>query len=228
MYQRWESLLFLHWPVSPETVQATLPPGLRVDVFNGNAWLGVVPFSMRKVRPAYLPSVPGISNFQELNLRTYVIDARGRPGVWFYSLETSHRLPVWIARRFFHLNYQWAKMSFRNEGTHRYYSAKRVQSIEAKDQVYDWDCLENGAPAEKHSIEFFLTERYRLFSYDYRRQRLWTGCIAHLPYKLEPVQLNNWSTELFRLNGLDEPDGSPESVLGASAVDVRIYPLERA
>lgn len=228
MYQRWESLLFLHWSVRPGIVQETLPPGLRVDTFNGKAWLGVVPFNMRKVRPRFLPSVPGISDFLELNLRTYVVDTQGRHGVWFYSLDTSHRLPVWIARRFFHLNYQWSRMSARMNGGQQYYTAKRMPDIDAKEQVYAWDSVGKASPATTNSLEFFLTERYRLFSYDNRRQQLWTGSVAHEPYILKSVSLNQWSTELFRLNGLKEPNEPPESILSASGVDVAIGPLRRA
>jgi uncharacterized protein YqjF (DUF2071 family) len=83
MFQRWLHLLFLHWSLLPDIVQRTLPEGLRVDAFEGKAWIGIVPFFMRSVRPAGFPSVPGISNFLELNLRTYVRDVSGRPGIWF-------------------------------------------------------------------------------------------------------------------------------------------------
>src|ERR1700748_2091278 len=85
MFQRWLYLLFLHWRVSPDIIQPTLPAGLQVDTFAGSAWIGIVPFFMRGVRPAGFISVPGVSNFLELNLRTYVRDASGRPGIWFYS-----------------------------------------------------------------------------------------------------------------------------------------------
>src|ERR1700693_6203680 len=87
MFQRWVHLLFLHWALSPDIVQGPLPKGLQVDTFEGNAWIGIVPFFMRGVRPAGFVSVPGISNFLELNLRTYVRDASGRPGLLFYSLD---------------------------------------------------------------------------------------------------------------------------------------------
>lgn len=101
MRQRWEKLLFLHWAWDAAEVQRTLPLGLTVDTFEGRAWLGVVPFFMRDVRPAWVPSVPGISNFLELNVRTYVFDGRGRPGIWFYSLDCNQRLAVRAARTFF-------------------------------------------------------------------------------------------------------------------------------
>ncbi|HKK19376.1 MAG TPA: DUF2071 domain-containing protein, partial [Opitutales bacterium] len=110
MYQRWSELLFLHWAVPTEVVQAGLPKGLNVDSFEGKAWIGVVPFEMSGVRPRGLPAVPWLSNFPELNLRTYVYDEQGRPGVWFYSLDTPNAVANWTARTFFHLNYRTAKM----------------------------------------------------------------------------------------------------------------------
>src|ERR1700674_4951250 len=85
MFQRWFHLLLLHWAVEPESIQSTLPPGLQVDTLAGKGWIGLVPFFMRVVRPAGLPSIVGLSNFLELNLRTYVLDRDGRPGIWFHS-----------------------------------------------------------------------------------------------------------------------------------------------
>src|ERR1700759_3291980 len=81
MKQRWESLLFLHWRVRPDLIQQTLPPGLVVDTFHGDAYLGIIPFFMRNVRPIGLPLLPWLSHFQELNVRTYVFDKDGTPGV---------------------------------------------------------------------------------------------------------------------------------------------------
>lgn len=100
MYQRWRDLLFLHWEYPVEQIQQTLPPGLRVDTYHGQAYLGIVPFFMCDIRPRFLPAVRGISHFLELNLRTYVYDEAGVPGVWFYSLDANQRLAVKVARRF--------------------------------------------------------------------------------------------------------------------------------
>lgn len=108
MRQQWAHLLFLHWQWDPAEIQRTLPPGLTVDVHDGRAWLGVVPFHMNRVRPAGLPAVPWFSDFLELNLRTYVHDEQGRPGVWFYSLDCNRWLAVKIARTGFHLPYEHA------------------------------------------------------------------------------------------------------------------------
>lgn len=225
MYQRWEELLFLHWSLDPELIQATLPPGLSVDRHDGLAYVGVVPFFMSGVRPRFLPAVPGISNFQELNLRTYVVDAQGRPGVWFYSLDTSHRLPVWLARTFFHLNYVWARMSAKRVGPQIAYRSQRASADAV--QIFDWARRGEPVSAEPGSLEFFLVERYRLFAYDVKKERLWTGKVHHAPYRLEKVALNQWSADLFALNKVPPPEGAPESVLGARAVDVEIFPLRK-
>jgi hypothetical protein len=75
--QRWSELLFAHWKIDAPTVQATLPRGLFVDTFAGDAYIGVVPFFMQRVRPAWLPPLPWISWFLELNVRTYVHDENG-------------------------------------------------------------------------------------------------------------------------------------------------------
>ena len=87
MHQRWGDLLFLHWPIEAALIQEKLPEGLYVDVFGGQAWIGVVPFYMERIRPVGMPPVPGISWFLELNVRTYVHDSKGRAGVWFFSLD---------------------------------------------------------------------------------------------------------------------------------------------
>src|SRR5579871_2268047 len=102
MAMRWHDLAFLHWPVPAQTIRPLIPPALDVDSYDGKAWIGVVPFRMTGVRPRFVPSLPGLSAFPEINVRTYVTTG-GKPGVWFFSLDAAHRLAVWTARRTFHL-----------------------------------------------------------------------------------------------------------------------------
>lgn len=228
MYQRWEELLFLHWAVEPEQVQQHLPGGLTVDTFDGAAWIGVVPFQMRKVRPRFLPSVPWFSNFPELNLRTYVVDSLGRPGVWFYSLDTPQPVANWIARRFFHLNYRRARFEIKQSAeTLRYEANLRLADGWDAPQRYHWS--RQGAPfeAEPGSLELFLVERYRLFSYDWKRGRLFSGQVHHEPYLLQTVAKLDYSKRLFSLSKMQEPEGAPVSVLCSGGVDVTVHPLGR-
>src|SRR5262245_39115318 len=103
MYQNWRDLLFIHWEYDSAFIQSTLPRGLYVDSFQGKAYVGIVPFFMNNVHPRYFPNLPGISNFLELNVRTYVHDENGTPGIWFYSLTANSWLAVQLARRIFHL-----------------------------------------------------------------------------------------------------------------------------
>jgi len=228
MYQRWEELLFLHWSVEPELVARDLPPGLQVDTFGGQAWIGVVPFSMRNVRPRFLPAVPGISHFPELNLRTYVVDAKGRPGVWFYSLDTPKRLPNWIARTFFHLNYRFARMQLSAEAERLQYRSELWMGTEwDTPQNYEWARVEDSFNTQPGTLEFFLVERYRLFAYDPRRACMLTGRVHHEPYPVQHVKLSHYSKRLFELSGLPLPVGEPVSALASAGVDVQIYPLER-
>lgn len=226
MYQNWEELLFLHWSFDPEVIQRTLPPGLLVDTFNGRAWIGVVPFFMSGVRPRFLPSIPRVSNFQELNLRTYVVDREGRSGVWFYSLDTSDLLPVWIARRFFHLNYVHASMSAERSAEQVVYRSARCMNDEVLvKQSFAWQRKGDALLAEAGSLEHFLVERYRLYSFDAKRQQLYTGTVAHEPYQIQKVDLREYSSRLFALNGFDEPHGAPESVIASAGARVSIHPL---
>jgi uncharacterized protein YqjF (DUF2071 family) len=223
-YQRWSELLFLHWKVDARAVQATLPPGLFVDTHQGEAYLGIVPFFMDRIRPAWLPPLPWISWFLELNVRTYVHDADGRPGVWFYSLDCNQPLAVAIARRWFHLPYFHARMSAsRYDGAVQYQCERRAES--APVSRFAWRQGGESAPAEPGSLAFFLVERYLLFAAD-RAGRLHTGRVHHAPYRVHAPMVTELSTAPARQAGF-ELVGAPDSVLGAEAVNVAVYPLRQ-
>jgi uncharacterized protein len=226
MHQSWQELLFLHWDFSVEEVQATLPPGLMVDSWNGRAWVGVVPFRMRGIRPRGCPAVPGISNFLELNLRTYVHDDRGTPGVWFYSLDANQRLAVWVARRLFHLNYRYARMeSIRDERTGWIdYRSLRQGVSPGFECRFRYRSAGPSAPANPESLEFFLVERYVLFSRT-PQGALYTGTVVHDPYQISPVELAQWSDGLFPLQGLPKPNREPVHAVMSRGVDVDVYGL---
>jgi len=224
MSQRWENLLFLHWAFDPDDIQRTLPPGLTVDTFDERAWVGVVPFRMAAVRPSFLPPVPGLSWFWELNVRTYVCDSHGRPGVWFYSLDCNQPLACATARRFFHLNYRDADMGCvrRADGWIEYRSRWLDGASSAR---LDWR-VGNGTPtpALPGTLRYFLVERYRLFAHDSARGRLLTGEVAHAPYRLAPADVGALEVaDLFCSNGLPGPQGPPADAVASDGVRVRVF-----
>ncbi len=227
MYQRWSDLLFLHWEYSTTAIQATLPEGLFVDTFEGRAFLGVVPFFMQNIRPRFLPAVPGISDFMELNLRTYVHDRARVPGVWFYSLDANQWLAVKIARRFFHLPYEHAKMtSSRMPGAGiRYESARCGDETKGATCTYEYAPCAELPPAAPGSLEFFLVERYRLYSR--APDGLRRGAVFHEPYPLCRAEVTAWDEHLLTLNGFTPTGRPPHHVVVSRGVDVTIFPLER-
>jgi uncharacterized protein YqjF (DUF2071 family) len=222
MLQRWCHLLFIHWPFSPETVQKTLPLGLQVDTFNGNAWIGIVPFFMHGVRPAGFPSVPGISNFLELNLRTYVRDPAERPGIWFYSLDANQALAVCIARTCFALPYEFAEMNAKVSQGEINYRSRRFGSKASLHYCYR--PTERLGEAKLGTLEFFLIERYRLFAH--RRHKMLSGRVNHSPYQLRKAAVTEADPGLFALDGFDRPLKPPAHAIYSDRVDVSVYPLE--
>jgi uncharacterized protein YqjF (DUF2071 family) len=224
MHQRWESLLFLHWRVSPELIQQTLPAGLTVDTFNGRAYLGIVPFFMLNVRPIGLPSVPRISFFQELNVRTYVYDEDRIPGVWFYSLDCNRIAATILARIFAGLPYFLAEMKA-TRATWIDYACRRFGS--PRTARYQYRPAGPDREAEPGSLEFFLLERYYLFAYRRRSGSLRRGQVSHVPYRYRDVEIPELSTIPAELDGFTGLSESPDHVCVADGLDVKIFGQER-
>ena len=222
MHQRWENLLFLHWAIDPDLIQRTLPPGLHADTFDGQGWLGIVPFAMRDVRPAGLPAVGPISNFLELNVRTYVHDEHGVPGVWFYSLDCNQPVAVIIAQAFFSLPYRHAKMRASFGSGIDYRSTRRGTREEAR---YLWKPDGAAKTANPDTLEFFLLERYHLYSV--RGGRLLRGTVAHAPYRFREAQLEVFSVAPATMAGFTDLPTAPRHICHSDGVDVRILGLER-
>ena len=225
MHQRWEQLLFLHWAFDPSLVQASLPAGLHVDTFEDRAWIGLVPFFMRGIRPRFCPAVPGLSNFLELNLRTYVHDGAGRAGVWFYSLDCNQPLAVTLARTLFHLPYEHARMqaAAAADGTIHYQS--RRPRPEAPDARFSYRLQADCRSAEPGSLAFFLAERYLLYARTPRGLR--TGRVHHAPYPLATAEVSAWNDTLFAQNGLPRPGRAPDQALGSPGVAVTVHALTK-
>ena len=231
MYQRWYDLLFLHWAWDAAEIQATLPAGLTVDTFDGQAWLGVVPFAMSGVRPRGLPAVGGLSAFLELNLRTYVHAADGTPGVWFYSLDCEQRLAVMIARTLFGLPYRHARMA-RRGGVEEAagvteYSSRRAGHAAGEGNLFTYRAAGEFAPTLAGSLAWWLVERYVLFSCRGPGSALHMGRVWHAPYRVAAAEVGRAETTLFGDNGFVAPGRAADHSLVASGVDVSVFPLRK-
>jgi uncharacterized protein YqjF (DUF2071 family) len=224
MRQRWARLGFLHWPLPPDDVQRLVPSGLTVDTYQGQAWVGLVPFVVTGARPVFLPPVPGVSRFDEVNVRTYVHAGGRDPGVWFFSLDASSRIAVGVARTLFKLGYRLADMRAEELGESRVrFRSRRI----APGPLPATCAVEYGprgtvAPAAPGTLEHFLAERYVLYATDGRR--LYQGRVHHAPYPLQPATVSGLEEDLVAAAGLVRPKGDP-LVHYASQVDVEVFPL---
>jgi uncharacterized protein len=226
MYQTWSDLLFLHWEWDPEEIQATLPPGIYVDTFGARAYVAVTPFRMLDVRASFLPRIPGASDFLELNVRTYVHDREGRPGVWFYSLDLNHGLGVLLAKSFYSLPYHSATMHAVEKAGLIQFVCHRQTAREPSTIYYRKET--KSVPAPPGSLAHFLAERYLLYSYSPRTQKLYTARVHHAPWELFQAHLGRYDETMLRLNELNPRLRPPEHHWCGSAVRVKIYALQEA
>ncbi|MBD2722921.1 YqjF family protein [Hymenobacter armeniacus] len=225
--QQWSDLLFMHWPVPAALLQPLLPPRLRVDTYDGLAWLAVVPFKMSKVSTRLTPPAPGTDEFLELNVRTYV-HLDGVPGVWFFSLDATSPLAVWVARTFFHLPYLRATMRLDSPGPQlRQFTARRTQGrMPAAIFRATWKIGAPLPPAEPGSLAFFLTERYCLYASNKAHTKLYRGRVAHQPWPLSAAQVLHYESTLVESHGLPTPAGAP-LVHAGGPVSVELWPMQR-
>lgn len=221
MQQSWRDLLFIHWPIPADVIQDTLPAGITVDTYDGFAWIALVPFQMRNVRPVWAPCVPGLSNFAECNVRTYVhIDGKA-PGVWFFSLDAANAIACAIARMTFSLPYFHAKMKGVVNGNAFHYRTQRYKpglDINLEAIISAGEPL----PAQPGTFAWWAAERYLLHSI--HRGQLHTGQVYHKPYRLIEASVEfaifDATCPLSDVKGF-----APTSVLYSPGVDVDIFEL---
>lgn len=219
MVHHWDELTFIHWRFAAADVQRLLPTGLEVETFDGDAWVGLVPFYMRVGLPG-VASVPWLSRFCETNVRTYVRSADGESGIWFFSLDASRLGAVVTARSTYRLPYFWSHMRLDWDGPvvtydcRRWWPAPRGVTSRAVVRVG-----ERFAAAELDERDHFLTARWGLFSAP--RSGLHHARAAHDPWPLHRAELVHLDDGLVRAAGLPEPSG--EALLHFSrSVQVRI------
>ncbi len=230
MTQRWNNLLFAHWPIPAAALANLLPEGLVPDTFDGSAWIGVVPFTMDSIQLRGLPKFPGANKFPELNLRTYVRETHtNQVGVYFFSLDASNLPAVMVARTFFQLPYYWAQMRVqpRENGREFDYRSERIFGPKPATFRARYRSLQTSRAVEISSpgtIEHFLTERYRLYTTD-RKGQLFKGDIHHIPWPLESAEAEFEINQLPQAHGIQLPDTAP-LLLYARELVVYVWSLE--
>ena len=232
MAQRWNDLLFAHWPIAADALAGRLPAGVEADLYDGQAWLGVVPFFMDRVRVRVVGErtiwFPTTRSFPELNLRTYVRSRRtGKRGVYFFSLDAASVLAVFGARVLFHLPYFPAAMSREGsqEGWIDYRSKRwlpRSRPAEVRVRYRPTGPVKHSSPGDLAS---FLTERYCLFTTS-PRGHLLVGEIHHQPWPLQPAEAAFEQNDLPADFGFALPAPSPVLHF-AKELEVYIWGLQR-
>ena len=225
MRMRWDHLLFMHWPVKPDMLRPLVPQRLTIDTYDGQAWVGVVPFRMSRTRGRFMPPIPESSAFPELNVRTYVT-AQGKPGVWFFSLDAGSKLAVRGARWAFHLPYFDADMHIETRGEEtRYRSSRTHRDAPPAEFVGSYRPTGEIFRASVGSLEDFLTARYCLYAAD-RKQRLYRADINHVPWPLQAAQAEVECNTMARAAGIELPDCKP-LLHYASVLDVVAWMIKR-
>jgi uncharacterized protein YqjF (DUF2071 family) len=216
--QNWRDLLFVHWEVSRDALRALVPKSLELDLWEGRAFVGVVPFVMQAVRPAFLPRVMAL-DFLETNVRTYV-RYRDRPGVYFFSLEASSFVAVKAARWGWGLPYFHASMSIQHDGDYIEYESERRDRGGARHRARYRPGQLLGASAPG-TLEYFLLERYLLFST--KRGRVYEGQVHHVPYPAQLVEIVSIEDDLVAAAGLPQPSEPHAIAHYAAGVDVEVF-----
>ena len=208
MTQSWHDLLFAHWPVDTSSLQDRVPAGLTLDLFEGQAWLGIVPFHMTNVAPRGVPALPWVSAFPELNVRTYV-QVGGVPGVYFFSLDAANPVAVGIARKMLGLPYFSASMDVQLHDGWVRYTSRRAPGNGQQANFESWyrptGPVSTAAPG---SLDYFLTERYCLYTVD-KDSRIKRLDIHHPPWRLQTAEATFEKNSMADAAGIALPSAAP-------------------
>jgi len=205
LFQSWHDLLFAHWPLPVELLRPLVPAALPIEEFDGSAWIGVIPFRIEHFGPRLVPELPGLSEFHELNVRTYVRVA-DRPGVFFFSLDAASLMAVYGARMFYGLPYFHARMSSERDDGWIHYRSRRQQGRPAE-FAGRYRAVGGEFVAAAGTLEYWLTERYCLYT-AHGSGRATRVDIHHLPWTLQRAEATI-EVNTMPPDGLELPDSEP-------------------
>ncbi len=190
-YQEWNNAILMHWQVELNNLKQFVPKDLEIDLYNGKPWISLVAFTMQGLRTRNLPSFPPISNFDEINIRTY-IRANNKTGVYFLSIEGGAKLSCMLAKAISQLPYRHSKMK-RAEGTYLSKNSKNNERLKLSFSIGE-ELL------EKDKLDLWLTERYALFQDNDNSINEYE--IHHLEWPLKNIGINNLEIGYSRFNKL--------------------------
>ncbi|HEY6230203.1 MAG TPA: DUF2071 domain-containing protein [Pyrinomonadaceae bacterium] len=224
MHQDWGKLLFIHWRIDEKLLRPLVPAPLQIDIYHGSAWIAIVPFTMWNISalPPFLPPLPGLSSAHELNVRTYV-HLDNEPGVWFLSLDCNSSAAVLGARMLYHLPYYNADIELTADAGAVDYSLSRNDDPPAEFSA-SWQTGKPLPRSEPGSLEFFLTERYCLFSE--HNHNIYQARIHHRPWPLRSAELISLESTMIESHGLPTPKEDPH-LHYCEEQSVDIWPLRR-
>lgn len=222
MAQRWNDLLFAHWPVKKDMIRALVPKSLMLDLHDGTAWVTITPFYLSHLRPRGIPAFPAVSEFPELNVRTYVT-LDGKPGVYFFSLDAGSTLAVEGARALFHLPYFRADMSVTKttDGGFDYRSTRTHSGAPSAELSAKYRAAGNPETATAGSVDHFLSERYCLYAVD-SSTSVYRCEIHHRPWPLQPAEAELTHNTMASAAGITLPQQPPHLTF-AKQLDVVVW-----
>jgi uncharacterized protein YqjF (DUF2071 family) len=222
--QDWEQVAFVHWRVPPAAVGPLLPRGVKPDVMAGSSWVGLIAFRLGDARVGPLPPMSGWGSFTEVNVRLYGVDAEGRRGVVFRSLEASSLPAVLAARLLFGLPYMWARTAQRPTPDGWEYASRRITGSPVHlGPGFGMSIAVDSTRTVDDDLSLFLTARWGLFQERLGRTQWLPN--EHEPWVLHPARLVSLRDELCASAGLPGVvQGPPDSVLFSPGVTSKFGP----
>jgi len=213
-YQEWNNAVFMHWEVPYEDLKSLVPSGLEIDSFEGKCWVSIVAFTMERIRPAYLPSFSPISNFDEINVRTYV-RKNGKPGVYFINIEAGKYVSAFLSKMMSGLPYEKSEIS-RGNNFYSSYNANKGFRLDLEYEV-------GPRITKKTPLMIWLTERYSLFLEN--EGEIYGYEIQHPEWELNDMKIKN--LDLYYSIGNLVFDNTPDLYQYSPGVKVLAWGMEK-
>lgn len=209
LYQEWNELASVHWPFDPAIVRPLVPQELALDLYDGKAWVGILPFRATNLHPPLAPPLPWLSTYPEVNVRTYVRGPEGEQGVWFFSLDLARFLAAVGALALTRLPHKWTNMHIRRQGNQVHYKAARQWPRSECPATLRLG-IEVGPEIPYPNVPellLFVSARYRLYTNFYGQLRY--GQVEHPRWLLRQARVLYLEQSLLQAAGLPAPDTEP-------------------